>query len=53
MEQMKVNRERTFKSLKFVKDNYPEISGMMEIAIKNKIGNIREYTGIYGIPVNS
>ena len=36
MEQMKVNRERTFKSLKFVKDNYPEISGMMEIAIKNK-----------------
>jgi hypothetical protein len=36
MEQMKVNRERTFKSLKFVRDNYPDISGMMDIAIKNK-----------------
>ena len=36
MEQMKVNRERTFKSLAFVRDNYPEISGMMDIAIKNR-----------------
>ena len=35
-DQMKVRRKKTFQSLEFVRDNYPDISKMLDIAIKNK-----------------
>ena len=35
-DQMKVRRRKTFQSLEFVRDNYPDISKMLDIALKNK-----------------
>jgi len=35
-EQMKVKRDKVFQSLEFVRDNYPAISKLMKIAIKNR-----------------
>jgi len=35
-DQMKVRRKKTFQSLEFVMNNYPDISKMLRIAIKNK-----------------
>ena len=35
-DQMKISRKKTFQSLEFVRDNYPDISKLMAIAIKNK-----------------
>ncbi len=35
-DQMKVRRQKTFQSLEFVRDNYPELSMMLDIAVKNK-----------------
>ena len=46
---MKISREKTFQSLEFVRDNYPDISKLMDIAIKNRnntiapIDTIEEY----------
>ena len=35
-DQMKISRKKTFQSLEFVRDNYPQISSLMDVAIKNK-----------------
>jgi hypothetical protein len=35
-EQMGISKKKTLQSLKFVRDNYPQISQLLEVAIKNK-----------------
>ena len=48
-DQMKVRRKKVFQSLEFVRDNYPDLSRLMKIAIKNRsqeqppVSTIQEY----------
>jgi organic radical activating enzyme len=35
-DQMKVNRKKMFQSLEFVRDNYPDLSKMLDLSVKNK-----------------
>ena len=48
-DQMKVRRKKVFQSLEFVRDNYPDLSKLMKIAIKNRsqetppISTVHEY----------
>ena len=35
-DQMKVNRKKMFQSLEFVRDNYPDLSKMLDLSVKNR-----------------
>jgi len=43
-DQMKVSRKKVFKSLEFVRDNYPDISKKLDLSVKNKNQSAIAYT---------